>query len=369
VLLDLPNDHRIPLSWLLEQAGETVRYRTLTELAPVGSPDDLASARQAVVESKSVAAIVKKHKESGIWAGNILGLAPSAAAGIKDVGTIPQYRRLVQLAYPREERTFKLTERVLYRLLSRDEDPALLFEFGKLAKAEPLAKVWARNSIREAATAALAEAGHLEDPRVRGAAHKIANEVSHFLRSPLAEKPFVRHGSTTALHPEATPPTWYSVAMIAAMPNLQRERAGFTERLGHYLAQPAPKKAYVVQVGKKALTPQHLLLGDPIEADSKGNATDIPLALYFIELLARIGALHTAPVATRVLSRLIKDCDEFGVWHPKNLRSQPKLQNRAAYHYFPLETESSKHAETRQVDVTFRLALIAKLLGWNTEIR
>jgi hypothetical protein len=298
-----------------------------------------------------------------------MGLAPSAAVGIKDVGTIPQYRHLVQLAYPRESRPFKLSERVLFRLLSRDEDPALLFEHQKLVKSEPLAREWARNSIREAATAALAEAGYVEDPRVRGAAHKIANEISHFLRSPLAEKPFVRSGSQTILHPEATPPSWYSVAMIASMPNLQRERAGFTERLGHYLAQPAPKKAYVIQVGKKAIKPQHLLLGDPIEADAKGNPNDIPLALYFIELLARIGALHTAPVATRVLSRLIRDCDEFGVWHPKNLRSQPKLQNRAAFHYFPLEAESSKHAETRQVDVTFRLALIAKLLGWNTEIR
>jgi hypothetical protein len=371
VRLDLPNDHRIPLSWLLDQAGETVRYRSLTELAPPGyvRPEDLAAAHQAIVESKPATSIVKKQKDNGIWAGNVLGLAASAAAGIKDVGTIPQYRRLLQLAYPREARPFKLTERVLYRLLSRDEDPALLYEFGKLAKTEPMAKPWARNAVREAATAALAEAGHLEDPRVRGAAHKIANEVSHFLRSPLAEKPFVRSGSHTVLHADATPPSWYSVAMIAAMPNLQRERAGFTERLGHYLAQPAPKKTYAQLVGKKTIKPQHLLLGDPIEADSKGNASDIPLALHFIELLARIGALHTAPVATRVLSRLIKDCDDTGVWHPKNLRSQPKLQNRAAYHYFPLETESSKHAETRQVDVTFRLALIAKLLGWTTEIR
>jgi hypothetical protein len=369
--LDLPNDHRIPLSWLLSQAGETVRYRALTELAPPGSarPEDLVVAQQAIVESKPAVAIARKQKETGIWAGNVLGLAPSAAQGIKDVGTVPQYRRLVQLAYPRESRSFKLSERILFRLLSRDENPALLFEYQKLVKMEPLAREWARNSIREAATAALAEAGHLEDPRVRGAAHKIANEVSHFLRSPLAEKPFVRSGSQTVLHPEATPPTWYSVAMIAAMPNLQRERAGFTERLGHYLAQPAPKKAFVVQVGKKALKPQHFLLGDPIEADGKGNPKDIPLALYFIELLARIGALHTAPVATRVLSRLIKDCDEQGIWHPKNLRSQPKLQNRAAFHYFPLEAESDKHAESRQVDVTFRVALIAKLLGWNTEIR
>ncbi len=371
MLLDLPSHHSVPISWLLEKGCETVRYRTLAELAPGGSvsAEDIATAQAAVVESKAAALVLKKQKETGVWSANLLGLAPSAAAGIKDVGTVPQYRRLVQLGYPRDTRPYRLTERMLFRLLSRDEDPALLFEFQKLVKAEPLAREWARNSIREAATAALAESGHLEDPRVRGAAHKIANEVSHFLRSPLAEKPFVRSGSKTVLHPEATPPTWYSVATIAAMPNLQRERAGFTERLGHYLAQPAPKKAYVVQVGKKALKPQHLLLGDPIDADAKGNAKDIPLALHFIELLARIGALHTAPVATRVLTRLLKDCDESGVWHPKNLRSQPKLQNRAAYHYFPLEAESSKHTESRQVDVTFRLALIATLLGWTTETR
>ncbi len=170
-------------------------------------------------------------------------------------------------------------------------------------------------------------------------------------------------GSQTALNPEAHPPTWYSVAMIAAMPIIQRERAGFTERLGHYLAQPAPKKAFIVAIGKKTVKPQHLLLGDPIEADSKGVPKDLPLALYFIELLARIGALHTAPGATRVLGRLLKDCDESGVWNPKGLRSMPKGANKITYHFFPLEAES-KAAESRTVDVTFRLALIAKLLGW-----
>jgi hypothetical protein len=146
-----------------------------------------------------------------------------------------------------------------------------------------------------------------------------------------------------------------------------RERAGFTERLGHYLAQPAPKKAYSLHVGKKTVKPQHLLLGDPIEADGKGNAKDVPLALHYIELLAKIGALHTAPVATKVLSRLLKDSDENGVWHPKGLRSLPKGINKITYHSFPLATESKSH-ESRQVDVTFRIALIAKHLGWQLEM-
>lgn len=316
-----------------------------------------------MLTAKTPAAIIKKQKDTGIWGNNLLGLAPSAAQGIKDVGTIPQYRRLMQLGLPQGSRSFRLADRTLFRVLSRDEDPALLFEFQKLAKTDPAGPAWARKIIREAASCTLAEAGYLDDPRLRGAAHKIADDVSHFLRSPLAEKPFVRMGSQTALNPLAHPPSWYSVAMIAAMPNLQRERAGFTERLGHYLAQPAPKKAFVIPVGKKSVKPQHLLLGDPIAADSKGVPKDLPLALYFIELLARIGALHTAPGATRVLGRLLKDCDQNGVWVPKSLRGIPKAINKITYHYFPLEAES-KHTESRVVDVTFRLALIAKLLGW-----
>ncbi len=366
--LELPNHHRVPLSWLVSHAGDCVRYRTYTELAPSGysTAEVIAAARQAVTQSKAGLAVVKKQKDNGVWGGNLLGLVASSSQGIKDVGTIPQYRRLVQLGWPRDSRPFKLADRLLFRLLSRDEDPGLLFEFQKMVKSEPPAQEWARSVLREAASAALAEAGYLEDPRLRGSAHKIASAVSQFLRSPLAEKPFIRSGSTTVLHPEAYPPSWYSVAMVAAMPNLQRERAGFTERLGHYLAQPAPKKAFAIQVGKKTAKPQHLLLGDPIEADGKGVAKDLPLALHYIELLAQIGALHTAPVATKVLARLLKDCDEHGVWHPKNLRSLPRALNRISHHYFPLDPET-KAVEARQVDVTFRLALIAKLLGWGLQ--
>ena len=366
--LDLPNQHRIPLTWLLENAGPSIRYRAYTELAPPGyvSPEAIEAARTAVVESKTAAAVVKKQKDTGVWGGNLLGLATSAAQGIKDVGTIPQYRRLLQLGWPRADRPFKLGDRVLFRLLSRDEDPALLFEFQKMVKSDTEAEAWARDIMREAASAALAEAGYAEDPRLRGAGHKIANAISQFLRSPLAEKPFIKSGKQVVLHPEAHPPSWYSVAMLSFMPNLQRERAGFTERLGHYLAQPAPKKAFVIQVGKRTVKPQHLLLGDPIETDAKGQPADVPLALHYIELMARMGALPWAPVASKALGRLLKDTDEHGIWRPKNLRSQPKAINKITYHYYPLLTDA-KTTDGREVDVTFRLALIAKLLGWPVE--
>lgn len=364
-ILELPTEHRIPLTWLLENAGPSIRYRTYRELAPEGyaPPEVVEAAHLAILESKTALAVVKKQKDNGIWGGNLLGLATSVAQGVKDVGTIPQYRRLLQLEWPRSSRPFKLADRVLFRLLSRDEDPALLFEFQKAVKADPEAEAWARGIMREAASAALAEAGYADDPRLRGSGHKIASAISQFLRSPLAEKPFLKSGKQIVLHPEAHAPSWYSVAMLAAMPNLQRERAGFTERLGRYLAEPAPKKAFVIQVGKKTVRPQHLILGDPIEADSKGVPKDIPLALHYIELMARMGALEWAPVATRVLGRLIKDLDERGIWSPKNLRSQPKAANKITHHYYPLHGDD-KTTEGREVDITFRLALIGKALGW-----
>ena len=149
--LELPIQHRIPLTWLLENAGPSIRYRTYTELAPPGyaSPEVISAAHRAVVESKTALSVVKKQKDNGVWGGNLLGLAPSTAQGIKDVGTIPQYRRLLQLEWPRASRPFKLGDRVLFRLLSRDEDPALLFEFQKMVKSDVDAEAWARGIMRE----------------------------------------------------------------------------------------------------------------------------------------------------------------------------------------------------------------------------
>lgn len=366
ITLELPTHHRVPLGWLIEHGGPAIALRTLKELSPHPSETDVAAAEAALGEYKPAASVVAKQRSDGTWGGNLLGLAPSASQGIKDIGTVPQYRRLLEMGWSRDDRAFKLGNRLLFRLLSRDPDPELLFEHRAAVKAVPDAEHWVRAMYREAVAAALAEYGFAQDPRLRGAAHRIATDVSHYLRSGLAEKPFVKSGSQTVLNPEAYPPTWYSVAMVAAMPTFQRERAGFTDRLGQYLAHAAPKKSFVVKVGRKSFKTNHILLGNPIAADGKGVPADLPLALYYIELLARIGALHTAPVATKVLARLVKDCDENGIWHPKNLRSQPKAGDRITYHYYPL-LPSGKAAETRQADVTFRLALIAHLLGWDLE--
>jgi hypothetical protein len=365
---DLPTSHRVPVSWLREHATPSIKWRTLKEILPPGAaaPEDYAALQTAVMESKQVHQILKKQRKTGLWGDNVLGLAANKTLGYKDVGTVAQYRRLLELGAAHEDRVYRLADRFLFRLLSRDESPDLLAEYKTAAKGHPELVLWARDHFREGAAAALAHAGLIEDPRVRGAAHKIASQVSHFLRSELAEKPIIRRANRNVLHPDAYPPTTLSVALVAYMPSLQRERAGFVERLGSYLGQAPAKRQYVIAVGRKTIQPVYQLLSNPLEADRSGMPKDLPLALHWIELLVRLGMLQSSDIAVRILHWLLASVDDRGVWAPKSLRALPKSPSRLADFMFPLEADG-KTPEQRQADVTFRLALIAKLAGWSLE--
>ena len=348
----------------MANAGPAIRYRLATDVFPgLLSPDQLATLRLEIENSSAVRQVAKKQKDSGVWGGNLLGVAPNKTAGIKDVGTIPQFRHLVEMGVNPEFRALKLASRILFRLLSRDADPELLFEYEKYGAAEPGAEPYIREVLREAAAAALAHAGYGEDPRVRGAAHRIATNVSTFLRTDSAASPFVKSGRAWILDPKAYPPTIFSVSLLAYLPAVQRERAGLMERLAAYLAAQPPKKAFTVAAGKKSFKPTFLLLGDPLKVSAAGVPEDLPFALHWAELLARMGALPLSQSFQKFWPRLLKDCDASGVWHPKGLRGLPKSGSPWAYHAFPLETDTKRN-EARQTDVTFRMALIARLAGW-----
>ena len=359
--------HRVPVTWLREHASVPIRLRTLTEILPAeaADQDEVAALRTELLTYKGVTQVERKQRGTGIWASNILGIGPSKSLGINDVGTVAQYRRLLELGVPTTGRALQFTSRVFFRLLSRDDDPKLLFEYQKAAKTNPDLVAWARGAMHEAATAALAQGGLVEDPRVRGAAKRVANALSDFLTS-AADKPIVKKGTKNILNPEAHAPTLYSVALIAYMPALQRERAGFIEHLQQFLAKPAPKKPYVVMVGKKSYKPTTQILGDPLQNDSAGRPRDLPFALHWMELLARMNGLGESPSAQRALTRLLKDCNDHGVWNAKGLRSFPKSPSGLAGFCFPLEV-SDKSAEARRADVTFRLAHLAKLAGLELE--
>ncbi len=357
---------------MVEHGGPSIRYRALAELAPEGAVDQvtLQEALKELVLSPQVSAVTTRQQDNGMWGDNFLAFQPSERDGVTEVGTVAQYRRLLQLGVPTSTRPFRLADRLLFRGLSRDPDPVLLGEFEDAVAADPRTELAYRFLLREGVCAALAEAGYENDPRLRGAAHKVVSAISTYLRSPLAENPFVKKGGGYQLNPEAEPPTWWSLAMLASMPSLQRERAGFIDRLTQYLAQEAPSRSYMVSIGGRTMKPIHVLLGDPIELDSKqrGLPKDIPLALHFIELLAGFGQPYvaSAPGASQGLLRLLEDIDAEGVWHPKNLRSQPKPTTPITYHCWPLSPDDGELA-SRQADITFRLAKIAKRLGWRLE--
>lgn len=367
--LDLPTSHRLPLTWLFEAASPSIQFRALTEVAASQERDfERAAALQAaVLQDKGAQAIARKQKDNGLWGGNLLGFGASQAFGWKEAGTVYRYRRLLELGWPPVQHVFKVADRFLFRLLSRDDDPTLLVEFQRPAKTDPGLGRWARNMHREAAAAALARSGAVEDPRLRGAAHKIASDMSTYLRSGLVEKPFRKQSGKTILDPAAMPPTIFGVEMLAFMPTVQRERAGFIERLASYFSSAAPKRTFFVLAGKKFLKPVFELLGDPLRSDAHGHVPDVPFAVYWLELMARLGVVRQIPSASRVLARLFSECDERGVWTPKNLRGLPKAASPLVVHWYPLEGPGKSPAQ-RQTDLTFRLALIARLLGLPIEV-
>ena len=259
--------------------------------------DEIATLRQKVSQYKGVTQIIRKQRSTGAWGSNILGVGASKALGIKEIGTISQYRRLLEMGVRPTDRVFQLANRLFFRLLSRDDDPKLLFEYRKSARTNPDVANWARGEMHEAATAALTHSGQIEDPRVRGAAQRVANALSHFLRSDLAEKPIIKKGARYILHPDAHPPSLYSVALIAYMPNLQRERADFIERFVQFITQPAPKKAFVIMVGSKGFKPTTQILGDPLQNDPtmEGDATLADLNMAIFEGVLSVENAETVP--------------------------------------------------------------------------
>ncbi|MGH7645169.1 MAG: hypothetical protein ACREMR_06245 [Gemmatimonadales bacterium] len=358
------------MSWLLDAASPTIQYRACTELLPEAQRDGarVAALREAALKYRPALAVARRQNAvTGLWGANLLAPAASRALGWKEPGVAYQYRRLIELGWPADYRGFRLAERLLFRLLSRDEDPVLLVEFQRAAKGDPGLGVWARRMGREAAAAALVRGGHTEDPRLRGAAHRILSDMSQYLRSELAAKPFRKVKGKTVLQPGAFVPTIFAIEMLAFLPTVQRERAGFVERLGEYFSTPASRRAFWILAGKKLLKPLFELLGDPLHADAQGRVADIPFALYWAELMARLGLARRIPSVSRVLARLYHECDELGVWSPKSLRTRPRSRNPLTMHAYPLEGPGQSPAQ-RQTDVTFRLALIAKILGIPLEI-
>ena len=302
----------------------------------------------------------------GTWSRAMLTIPNARAEHFEGVGTINAVRRLVEYGWDKETPPLVLARRVLFRLLAEDEDPDWMFEFGGkgVAADEDVARR-GRAILREAAAAALAQVGYEGDPRLRGAARRIVERIGNYLRSPLAQKPFIRVGNQHVLAAEAAPPSIYALAMLAYMPLFRTEHHEVMDRLSQHLAQILPRQEPVQLCGKKVMAQPHLVLGDVLPNRNVADS-DVPFAITWLELVARLGFLRRNDNWSKLFERFLDDRDADGIWHPHKGTSVARSTNPFVWPSYPLEESLS--GDERWTDVTFRLGLIARLAGRTIEI-
>jgi len=189
--------------------------------------------------------------------------------------------------------------------------------------------------------------------------------VDAFLRSPLAEKPFVRSGNQHVLAPEAAPPSVHSLAMLAYMPQFRSENYDIMEHVYAYLSQPAPRAMPARVLGKRVVAEPHAVLGDPVPHRG-GAESDIAGALFWLEMVARLGLLRRNENWTRLFEHFLDERDERAVWRTEKRQTPLRVSVPFAWASFPLEPHPSSEAVA--AEVTFRLGVIARSAGRAIEL-
>lgn len=354
-----------PLGWMLEHASLPLQYRAIIDVAKLGDQLPASFANTPYFHRHAVEIAVRQAYD-GTWNEAMLAL-PGRSSPTDGMGTIYAVRRLLECGWDKDAPAVSQARRVLFRLLAEDEDPAQLYEFqprpGK--SMEPELAAHHRQLLREAAGATLAQAGFESDPRVRGIARRTIERITDFLVSPLAEKPWVRVGNQQLLHAEASPPSLYALHMLAHMPLFRSEHYTAMELLYEYLTRPLPRQEAIQIVGKKHVAVPHLVLGDLLPHRNAVDA-DIPMALAWLELMARLGFLRRNENWAKMYERFVDDCGRDGVWHPHKGMATPKSTNPYVAPAFPLEAHTS--GDERWTDVTFRIGLIARLSGRTVDL-
>jgi hypothetical protein len=354
-----------PLTWLMEHASAPIKFRSIAEVAKLPSPipDQVGS---LPFTHRPALTLAFMQQPDGTWGHSMLTIPSTRAEHFEGVGTISAVRRLLEYGWDRDSPPLVHARRILFRLLAEDDDPDYAFELAsaKGAPDDDLVRR-ARGILREAAAATLAQAGYEGDPRLRGAARRIIERVSSYLRSPLAQKPFVRAGNQHALPPEAAPPSMYLLIMLAYMPLFRNEHHDAMALLSHHLSQPLPRQEPLQLFGKKAVAQPHLVLGDLLPNRNAADA-DVVFAITWLELMARLGLLRKNDNWAKLYDRFLDDRDPHGVWHPHKGLSTPRSSNPLVWPMYPLEDHMT--GDERWTDITFRLGLIARLTGRGIDV-
>jgi hypothetical protein len=343
---------------MLEHAAAPLKYRAIVDVARLG--EQVGNNLVALPYTYRPALLLALQQGiDGTWNRSMLAIPSPRSEQFEGVGTINAVRRLLEYGWDRESPPLLLARRPLFRLLAEDMDAEYLFELAARNPDEDLTRR-GRAILREAAGAALAQAGYEDDPRLRGLARRVLERVVAFIRSPLAQKPWVRVGNQHVLAAEAAPPSMYALVMFAYMPLFRTENHEAMDRVYNYLTQPLPRQEPLQLCGRKIMAQPHLVLGDHVPNRNAADA-DVPFAIMWLELMARLGFLRRNENWLKLFDRFIDDRDELGVWHPHKGMAAVRTTNQFVWPTYPLENALS--GDERWTDATFRLGLIARLLG------
>ncbi|MEP6691118.1 MAG: hypothetical protein ABJD07_08165 [Gemmatimonadaceae bacterium] len=347
-----------PAMWLLNNASPSIQYRTINDVLRASPPQSRLGALPFAQTTALTLALTQRH--DGVWGGGMLGVPAAKSEHFTGVGTINAVRRLLEYGWDQESPPLVHARRTLFRLLAEDEDPSYLYELTPKGRLDPETARHGRLILREAAAAALAQAGYEKDPRLRGAARRIIERLDAFVRGPFAQKPFIRAGNQHVLAPGAAPPSFHTIVMLAHMPLFRSEHYDTMEKLYAFLSQPKPRAETVALVAKKAVSLPHLVMGDPLPHRNAVEA-DVPFAFTWLELMARMQFLRRNEGWTKLFERFIDDRDRDGVWRAARNAGSLRSSDPLVWPTWPLESATSE--EGRWTDATFRIGLIARLSG------
>ena len=353
-----------PMMWLLDHASNAIRYRAIADVARL-SGDVTREATSLAYAHPPALILALGQSPDGTWNSSMLDVPSARADHFERVGTMSAFRRLLEYGWDKDAPPLVRARRVLFRLLAEDDDPAYLFELALRGDEDGDVARRGRLILREAAASVLAQAGYEGDPRLRGAARRILDRIDLFVRSPLGQKPWVRVGNKQVLAAEAAPPSVYSLAMLAHMPLFRNENHVQIDRILQYISQAQPRQELLQLCGSNVIAQPHLVLGDMLPNRNVADA-DVPFALAWLELMARLGFLRRNEGWSKLFERFLDDRDRDLVWHPHKGMAMPRSSNPFVWPAFPLEQMTS--GEERWTDVTFRLGLIARLSGRPLEL-
>ena len=328
-----PEPVAVPLTWLVDSGPAPIRYRAITELARVSPlPNRLLS---LVYGFPPAVALALSQRPDGTWYNAMLAVPAVRGSGFEGVGTIVAYRRLLEYGWDRDAPPLFHARRLLFRLITEDNDPSLLFELGDKAKSDDDAVRRNRILLREAAAAALAQAGFEGDPRLRGVAQRLIQRVMAFIRSPLAADPWVTSGGggKRVLAPSAAPPSYFFLLMLAHMPLFRLEHGSEIADLLKYLTRRSSNGEH--GTGGPSGAQSLFLTGDPLVSDEDAGA-DIGFAVAWLELAARLGYLRRHEGWSQMYDRLLEQCDEAFVWRARRGQGMSRVATSFVWPTYPL---------------------------------